>query len=113
MKRSLVGADLKGYVMIGDHLLSESKIESIRKKLKEEAEKEEKEEKEEERLANSESSLTLGKAARIIESLGVTFSPTLILSFLGFVIEWQGLDYDASKVKLMNNNDNSSSKKLA
>jgi hypothetical protein len=85
LKRALVGIDLKSYRMIGDYLLSEKKIESIRKRLEEE-------------FTGTET-LSLGEASHIIESLGVAVSPTEILSSLGYEIEWNGLDYETSKVK--------------
>jgi hypothetical protein len=43
--------------------------------------------------------LSLGEAFHIIESLGIAVSPTEILSSLGYEIEWNGLDYETSKVK--------------
>jgi predicted nuclease of restriction endonuclease-like RecB superfamily len=85
VKRALTGSDLKGYKMIGDFLLSESKIETIGKKMKEE-------------FASGDS-VPLGVASRVIESLGVAVSPAEILSSLGYEIDWSGLDLDASKVK--------------
>jgi predicted nuclease of restriction endonuclease-like RecB superfamily len=85
VKRALTGSDLKGYKMIGDFLLSESKIETIREKVEEE-------------FASGDS-VPLGVASRVIESLGAPVSPAEILAYLGYEIQWSGLDYDASKVK--------------
>jgi predicted nuclease of restriction endonuclease-like RecB superfamily len=85
LKRALHGTDLNGYRMIGDYLLSESKIGSIRNKLEEEF--------------TGNETFGLGEASLIIESLGVAVSPTEMLSSLGYEIEWNGLDYDTSKVK--------------
>src|SRR5487761_73001 len=80
LKRALFGTDLKGYRMIGDYLLSESKIESVRKTI-------------EEKLSSS------AEASSIIESLGIAASPTEFLSFLDYEIEWNRLDYETSKVR--------------
>ena len=85
LKRALDATDLKGYSIIGDYLLSEKKIESIRKRL-------------EEGFTSTET-LSLGIASHIVESLGIAVSPTEILSSLGYEIEWNGLDYETSKVK--------------
>ncbi|MGH2638938.1 MAG: DUF790 family protein, partial [Rhabdochlamydiaceae bacterium] len=83
LKRAL--ADLKGYRMIGDYLLSESKIESIQKKVQQEF--------------GAAETMALSEASNVIESLGVAVGPTEILSFLGYEIEWNGLNYDTSKVR--------------
>ena len=85
LKRALDGTDLKAYRMIGDYLLSQSKVESLRKKLEKE-------------FAGAET-LALGEVSRIIESLGVAVGPTEMLPYLGYEIEWNGLDYETSKVK--------------
>jgi predicted nuclease of restriction endonuclease-like RecB superfamily len=91
LKRALRDSfSLKRYRMIGDYLLSEPKIESIKKKL-------------EEGFACSRSrengTISLGEASRIIESLEVAVSPVEMLSSMGYEIEWNGLDYETSKVK--------------
>ena len=82
LKRALAGTSVGGYRVIGDYLLSESKIENIRKELE------------------SEDVLTLSQAVHIIESLGVGgANPEEVLRSLSYAIEWEGLDYERSKVK--------------
>jgi predicted nuclease of restriction endonuclease-like RecB superfamily len=81
LKRVLAGSPISGYRIIGDHLLSESKMETIRKEL-------------------VGSDLTLNQAVHVIESLGAGgANPEEVLRSLGYDIEWNGLDYERSKVK--------------
>ncbi len=81
LKRALAKSTLNGYRIVGDYLLSEPKIETIRKELGSE-------------------DLTLSRAVHIVESLGVGgANPEEVLRSLGYAIEWDGLDYERSKVK--------------
>ncbi len=81
LKRALARSAVNGYRIIGDYLLSESKIENIRNELGSEV-------------------LTLSQAVHIIESLGVGgVNAGEVLQSLGYAIEWDGLDYERSKVK--------------
>jgi predicted nuclease of restriction endonuclease-like RecB superfamily len=88
LKRALSESELRGYRMIGDYLLSESKIDRVRKSI-------------DERLSSSQSTGALGlaEASNMVESFGIGPSPTEILSFLGYEIEWNGLDLETSKVR--------------
>jgi predicted nuclease of restriction endonuclease-like RecB superfamily len=86
LKRALSGADLRRYKMIGNYLLSESKIEIVRIKL-------------DEKFLPGTEGIALSEASRIIESFGVAASPTEILSSFEYEIQWNGLDYETSKVK--------------
>ena len=80
LKRSLSDVALNGYRIVGDYLLSEPKVAKIRKEL-------------------GGKELTLSEAVNIIISLSVAANPEEVLRSLGYSIEWNGLDYERSRVK--------------
>jgi predicted nuclease of restriction endonuclease-like RecB superfamily len=85
LKRALVKTPLKGYRIVGDHLLSESKIENIRRKLE---------------SSEEEETPTLSHAVDLINSLDVgSANPEEVLQSMDYAIEWNGLDYERSMVK--------------
>jgi predicted nuclease of restriction endonuclease-like RecB superfamily len=75
---------IDGYAKIGDYLVSLSKISKLKREL---------------RALGDDSSLA--RAVEMIESEGLQ-NPQQVLSALGYTIDWQGLDYEKSKIRLAN-----------
>jgi hypothetical protein len=75
---------IDGYAKIGDYLVSLSKISKLKREL---------------RALGDDSSLA--RAVEMIESEGLQ-NPQQVLTTLGYTIDWQGLDYEKSKIRLAN-----------
>ena len=82
IKRFLGDREIKGYMDLGDYLISKTKLYEIEKKLCDRLEKED---------------ISYMEAVKLIEESGGK-NPSRILEVLKFGVKWQGIDPDSAKI---------------